>query len=658
MHLHSVFLLACGFFTAWRCKSTFISLLAILPLAGIPFVLRLLGYGVWSQITGRRFVEPLTADAVTIGINAAAILILGWMAYRAAEQTLAPREPIVEPSIPNRISQPLSSSRSPHSVPRIPFRWLFSSLLWQSLRHNRTTLAALAMLMSVGMVSSLFSIQPLSRPSSEPSFLALGALAGLLGVSWLGVVCFTGDGSAARMRFLADRGVSPTLAWLGRHAIGMWMITVLLLLHTAVTYGVLVSGGENRRPLPSTALVALVVFVVYGVSQWTSQLTRLLAVSAVLAPVLALAAAGWLAASAAFYEAPLGLVLVCGVLPYVASWWQMGRFMDQTRGPAVWGVSLLIAGLFIALPMIPLQIELATLPKLSAARRASLQSQADALGQRSVNLRPIVLASFPGEQDEQGPRSQEQAELLFQTRRSLTPNELIRIPPLTPHHIDAATIDGRTLNQILALATYAKLDFEFSGSSPQTTETLGDWFRILTIIAARLRDSDRLRDQDFADQVEIWLNRALQSDAIGTLDQRDFVTRAKRLLADRKGRYEARRRALLSSWSHADTAENRLGGYSLSFAAEARPVFSGGARSRHLIDAVVDAALRMLEAGEAGQSTEPMRRQLHALLVSEKVQFDDGPYSDRIRNYPLSEYQLPARRWYAGWEQAAGDSRK
>ena len=651
LHLHSVFLLACGFYTAWRLKSTFASLLAILPLACIPFVLQTLGDVFRREWAGQRLIDSQGANAVSIGTTSVAILIVTWMAYRAAQRALAPREPILVEAFPKTISRVTSSPKPRTDAPRTPYRFLFSSLVWQSVYHNRITLLAIVLLMIAGTFAGVFSMTRATQSSPDLTFLVLVAAAGFVGVSWLGVFAFTGDGSATRLRFLADRGVSPTVAWLGRHSIGVWIVSVILLLHTALSYSVVIRWKEDVGPLPSTAMVALLVFVIYGVSQWISQLTRLLAVSAVLSPIVSIAAAYWLGYCAVLYNAPLWLILLCGTFPYLASWLQMRRFMDEIRGPFVWTISVLAVVMFVWLPMIPMQIEIARFPRMSQERRASLLAQAKAVGVGYRYSKPIVLHPFPGDRNQSDLTQQDRTPLEYFAQRSFSPSEAILIPEVLPWHDGAASIDQPTLYSILSLATYAKLEFETNKTSPQTIEKIGDWFRVLTTIVERLRMSERVQDQDFADRVEIWLSDAIKSDAIESLHERDFFKDAKRLLADRSDRYEARRRAVLKSWAKPKTAFDGHGDYSLFFWAEGMSPIKHAAVSKHFVDAVSDATLRMLEAGEAGESTEPMRRELHELLSSKNVRFEDGLYSDRIRNHPIDNQFFPASQWYAAWEE-------
>ena len=84
-------------------------------------------------------------------------------------------------------------------------------LTWQFLRQNRVALISITPLL---LFAFLLRGQPISIHNGR-TFLA--ALLTLLAASWLGVLAFQGDLLQERIRFLAERGVSPTKVWCTRH---------------------------------------------------------------------------------------------------------------------------------------------------------------------------------------------------------------------------------------------------------------------------------------------------------------------------------------------------------------------------------------------------------------------------------------------------------
>jgi hypothetical protein len=58
--------------------------------------------------------------------------------------------------------------------------------------------------------------------------VVLAVLLVFLATSWLGVLAFHGDLLHQRIRFLAERGVSPGKVWATRHAVPLSLLAVLL----------------------------------------------------------------------------------------------------------------------------------------------------------------------------------------------------------------------------------------------------------------------------------------------------------------------------------------------------------------------------------------------------------------------------------------------
>ena len=211
--VQSFFILVCGFYTTWRWKGTFASLLLILPISIVPFYV----IGAVSSLRKWETLPSTTSSAepilVTYTIMIIAIVLLTWLAYRAAKRTLGPTEPEYQSDAdPSAWTQPWRPSQV-NSLSREPYRFSITSLLWQSVHHSRSTLLGIATMIVAGTIAGSLLTQQV-WPKSHDLDLAALTLVGLIGVSWLGVFAFTGDGSAHRLRFLADRGASPTVVWI------------------------------------------------------------------------------------------------------------------------------------------------------------------------------------------------------------------------------------------------------------------------------------------------------------------------------------------------------------------------------------------------------------------------------------------------------------
>ena len=686
--VHSLFLLLCGFYTAWRLQNAFISLLAIVPLAILPIVVTQILDHLLAAVTGRRLAVPGESQ-LAIGVTVVATVIVAWLGYRAANRVLQPADPDTFPedrSLSWRDAwRPTAGKQSLGESYRFPI----GSLLWQSVHHNRWVLAGLAALIGLGVSSGMLLLL-MTRVDTSMNWrwafgvlLPLAGLGGPLGVAWLGVFAFTGDGSASRLRFLADRGVSPTTAWLGRHLIGLSILATAVLLYAVLSVWQLIGDDSSEAAvLPSIALVAMLGWGVYSISQWTSQLIRLMAASAMVAPLLSAAVLYWFGFSAIELETPLWLLVVCGTLPMLTTWLMMRRFMDDNGGLQIWMSSLVTLGLIIVLPAIPLVVRVARFPEMPDDVRARLSVEARKVWQQSRS--PLQLSLHDvlgfGEEPETERRSETllsgiEALQLYERRRLAAEDQDARNAHMQWASDGAAepvpiSVDTYALSQLLTSATEDKLRFQSSPTDDSAIEALADRITLLTRVARGLRQSRLWIDQDHADLIEIWLTQTLSSEVFRPLLQRDFVRQAVDLISDPQARNHARRRAVLASWHsiqiprEEDLPRDELGGYSAyGWWPEAASSVQRWLLHEQKLDAVVDAALRLIEAGSSGMPTEPIRRELHRLRLEPSMPFVTGPYSDRLRIGSAARGVLPfdvrnrlfapASQWYGPWEQDA-----
>ena len=87
---HSVFLLGCGLFAAWRFRNTFLSLFAIVPLAAIP---ALAAQGIWAiryAVTGSYRISSGWMDSISLGALLIGIVTIYVLIFRAGVKTLRP----------------------------------------------------------------------------------------------------------------------------------------------------------------------------------------------------------------------------------------------------------------------------------------------------------------------------------------------------------------------------------------------------------------------------------------------------------------------------------------------------------------------------------------------------------------------------------------
>lgn len=661
---HSLFLLAAGFYTAWRFQNAFSSLLVLVPIAMIPFAIHYVEVMIREIASGRRYYSPSETLPVIVAIHLGMFGVTVWLAIRAARKTLGPAE-----AIPVR-SPDSGMTRTPLIVESLamdeaPFRIPFSVLVWQSIHQSRRTWACLTLLVLAGTVSLAIFGHVRWAWNRE---LLQGALvgccaAGLGGVCWLGVAAFAGDGSAKRMRFLADRGVSPTLAWLSCHAVAASLLSFVLVAYGIFTQSVINESFRfgDRFPVLSMGTLALLVAITYGISQWTSQTLRIVAANFVVAPVLSLVAVAWLTFAATQLRTPLGWILITVLVPYVATWWAMRWHMEDRGMPRMLGFGAVTAILFTLLPMAPAIQQVATWPRISSERIEDMLLESDSLVPTSAG-ESMMRQRSEGELPTEPPKDKQEVEA-FVSQLEFAPESALETELQERENPRPLNVDAGILQDATNRLSYAVLNYEHSGDEdPDTKTLLASWLKILTVTAKRLRTSDRWKNQEAADAVEIELVQSLSRDSIVPLHDEPWLAPTIEMLADSNSRNEARRRAVLATWRtyHDNQTAGNPAQDSLYDPASLLPDMPVAIREYLIEDAshkLAALAIAMLDAGSAGRPTEPFRRGLHELVLGTRIPFKAGPYSDRLRATEISRAVMtdqtlgyPANQWFAAWE--------
>lgn len=697
MGLYLGYITLVGFYTCWRFRNSFLALIAIAPLAMIPGLLsepvsELINWMVAASVGRGLEVDRLAAVRwwAQFGLLTVGSSIALWAAQRWGRTVMgpaaAPRLAATDGGSADAKSAPVgwvASSPAPLAGP-------LAGLIWQSWRANRTVWCILALSSAVGCVGLLLVPDEVRQRPAAPTSVRSGAwaqslaawagqacLIGYLGISWLGVFAFGGDGASARMRFLADRGVSPSLAWYSRHACSLAWLSGLLAIYGLDTLGWLpwnasqaTVGGVNLRL--SMLTVLLVVATIYGVSQWVSQSLRPLAASFAAAPLLSGLAVSWLVYCWLELAVGTGWCLLAIAVPWVATWLLMRWHMDDVSSARMLAVSPAVPLAMVLLPLLPVVHDWWRYPRLPAAMIAQWSAEAQAYPP-AVRAQPMPWPTEPaqpvGDQATSGDKLPFWEDSLATRWFAMEADNRNLSPWL---------VDGHLLKRLLAATTLARLQLQYAASNPAeiaaARERLTQQMVGLTGLARQLRSSERWLDQLAADEVEIWLATSLANDDLADLRSAVPLRPTVGMLADREARQTARRRAVLRSWSEfvqADSQRNsardvaapwQLGGIDfIDYAGDVPSPLRGVYRTL-IANQLVAATLLLIDSPPASTSQTAALRQLHQLTQPATLAFEDGFYGPHLRlETPDQAYPPPTRhwpfapaaQWQAGWESWA-----
>lgn len=677
-HLHSLYVLVCGFYASWRIKNSLLSLIAIVPLAFAPFLLIQLGYYLRRLVSGARFVDTTASGAITLSMTVCFCIALTWLARRAALRELSPAEP---PQVDSNLREsrrgsllaffrpPTLSSRP---VPTTPYSSSVVSLYWQSLHHNRIALAVIVTMIVLGALSQ---VVPMTRPVSRYLQLWMKA-GGYLGCCWLGVLAFVGDGNAKHLRFFSDRGISPAKLWLGRHLLGMMVLSSVALLYLAVSIAFQSIELDDRYRSHSILLLPLAIAIFcYFISQWVSHVMQTLPAAIIVAPIAvgcAMALPASVVPMQGLLQIHVAAIVSLGVLwvlfPMLSTFLTMRLFADGNRNKRFYVITGCMVSLWIFITLIPAGLAYKAFPRLSSQQRRSLAVQASK-AKSTVQRPPRQVMAFMHQSplDSTAELTPEEVGAVYRDQDQ-RPETLLPIPTLTEDS-PGVFIDQFRFKRLYAIANLDLLRFKASPDDTTTGDRIQSWVTTMTRLAMQLRKSPRLLDQASADITESWLIRTLSCDAYQSQINSDSSLSAIALVTDQMGRAKARRRAVLVSWAYFDEnreeeePNNQFGGYD-------QAAWSGNLHSPieiflfrdQIVDSIAFHSLAIIDAELAGQSSEQPRRALHRVTRGFDVAFDLGAYSPRNRRSGASQAilarghyhpQFLIGQWFAAWETDA-----
>lgn len=356
---HSFFVLTVGFATAWRLKSSFVSLLLLIPLAGLPLLLASLQASAFGRTQQLEYLNLWMM--IYSGLFAVAFL---WWGYRIGLRQLGPQSGM--PWVAQASGQA--------SLAAIPFRRQpatpFVALVWQFAMQNRVALLGLT---AVWLLVALAA--PVDTASQQIVFL--GGLVGWLVCSWLGMSVFQSDSHDRRAMFLADRGVAPWKVWVTRQVLPLACVLLGL--------------GVMAVMVPPTFAwmnsVTLIAVAVFACSQFCAQLIRSPIVGAIVAPLVSAGFVYYAGASLLFLFSTWWLVLLSIALLWLGTLFMTRRWMDRRGDWQVWLSYLAMFALVCLLPVLPFLSFWATKPRISSTERQRLER----VQQGSYTISPMEL---------------------------------------------------------------------------------------------------------------------------------------------------------------------------------------------------------------------------------------------------------------------------
>lgn len=663
--LYSLYLLLVGFATAWQLRSSLVSLLLVVPLAGLPLLLANLHEALVMN-TNRDPAPWLVA--VYMALVAGGVLVWGW---RAALVYMAPERSSVAPSRRLAGTAPVAVAVAPRSSPA-------PALLWQFYAQNRGLLVGLAVVISVSSFAILraFALFPYSFLPFRSDLLIMLAIAAIfLSVSWLGLLVFQTDAIQRRSQFLADRGVSPRLTWLTRQGLP-WLLIVV-----AAAFALFVARDfqGNVSVLLQVAAIAMAI-AIFGASQWLGQTLRSIILGAIIAPLVSLMFVGYLTHAVWSLVAPPWIIAVTLVIPLIATFGATAAWMDGRTGWRFWrwhGCLLAVAALLPSLNYLYLT---ATYPRMSASSRTELTRIAEYSHQGMANVSYFGLQSGLRRESNVGLQGGLEGDMSDAPEASSPPE-----PDLTLAEARTRAIADLRRQLDLNPAGMVSWGFVQRFAADAIIDRIGDpdvndqervqryreSLELIVELTKRQRRALRLFDQDLADDYEMMLLEEMQAPLAQQRMGDELHASIVALLGDTAGRDSARRVALAVSWQQAqpwtlkegNVQPSSLGGYDLlPMDLQQRVTSRDVWQATRKVGLVSEYLLQLLDATSDAQR-EAARVEIQKLLgFNEPPNISSGAYQQsadgpKLLYGELGGWDIPGRAWHGDWERRAASLR-
>jgi hypothetical protein len=413
------------------------------------------------------------------------------------------------------------------------------------------------------------------------------------------------------------------------------------------------------------------------------QVFRSATIAAIAAPVVAWALVTY-GVFATQIGAPYWLLALIAMLPWLATWVLMRRWMDSRLGWGFWGAHATFLAAGLILPLLTFGLVILSQPTMPAEVRRQLAEER--MRYRTVNIssqgpQELVLRIHAANSEEAMGLAAMGAGMTVQDHDPKSEEP----PPASPivegqiirqQLVQDLSLDSRAIRYtpttwpryLLGEARLARMALEQDADSEPQLVRYRETMDLIDTMVRRLRLSWRLLDQDGADLIEIWLVGELARPDTRQLLDRDLYARVVRSLGDDAGRHAARRRALVVSWSlyrvdslSSTRSASEIGGY--HWLGESGSIlYSASPYSRRrAADYLTWLMLQRLERHENWDS-EPQIRELAKYWSVPEMVYGLGLGGDFLRADDPARFatpveglwrRAPASQWHAGWERLA-----
>lgn len=647
-------ILTASFFTAWKVRNPFVSLVALIGLLCVPSVI------VWSLSAAGIFEAERVhwnEITVTLGFVWGTTLILAWAAYGTGLRVMSPRH-FDREAMPNPITVPITAIAKLWSDRHsLQFHSPLAALTWHS---ARSMVAVWCILIGLLLLTLAIDVDGSSTNALwESTRIALDT-SGVL-ASWIGVSVFQFSGSAQSLRWISLTGHSPWKVYVARHLIPLSILCSGISVHTLLATaadGVANQGMGVLVPLPSLLQLTLAAGLIYSISQWISQCTSKATIAYLIAPLISLPIATVLLLNPFLQSTPRVVLLTVGCLVLTA--FMMRKYLSDSLTLARRILSaVVICGLLIVAVRPSSSVSL-DLSKAEWDRATTTNGAWNDPGWGSYTL---VTSKLPS--DDRTEASEATAATAF-----ADPTEFgdVDISLLFTNGEKIAENAGRPVSMDMQSASllfgrlmYERCLYRAEGKNGFMKSVL--WTGHLV---KGLRHSTRWLDQEIADRLELWLVETMTDTGFDSDLQSDLTADVIDQLPNRTERNESRRRAITTSYFERfrlqqASSELEIGGLPIDRQKIATDRNGADRGFPRMPDMIVSAALKALESDGSLTEAADWQKDLHRETVSSLIPFSLGPYSTRSRSqtglafefqfsYSRSTPVFPARWFGLPWE--------